>query len=67
VFVIMKRNLTGAVLSVLLAVLLLGSVGAFLLFVPALPLAAVVTVLVALGLMFTLGVQTGGRRMWIRR
>jgi hypothetical protein len=63
----MRQNFTAAALWTLLGLLLLGSVGAFLLLVPVLPLAAVITILVALVLMFTLGVQTGGRRIWIRR
>ena len=56
----MARYLTPA-LGVILGVLILGSVGAFLLYVPILPFAAVVIILLGLILMFILGVQTGGR------
>jgi hypothetical protein len=48
-------------LSILLALLFLGSVGAFLLYVPALTVFTVVTVLLGLGLMFALGLLTGSR------
>lgn len=54
------RCLTRIFLGILLGLLLLASVGAFLLYIPLLPLAAVVVILMALVLMFTLGVQTGG-------
>ena len=40
---------------------MLGSLGVFLVYVPILPLAVVVTILLGLILMFILGVQTGGR------
>jgi hypothetical protein len=63
----MTRDLTVVALGVLLGILLMASVGAFLLFVPALPWAAVITILVALALMFTLGLQTGSRTIWSRR
>jgi uncharacterized membrane protein YedE/YeeE len=52
-------------LGILLGVLVFGSLGTFLLYVPILPFAAVVTVMVGLILMFILGVQTGGRRIRI--
>jgi hypothetical protein len=64
---IVRRDVTLAALWLVVGLLLLGSVAAFLLLVPVLPLAAVVTVLVALALMFTLGVQTGSRGAWLRR
>jgi hypothetical protein len=48
-------------LSILLAVLFVGSVGAFLLYVPALTVITVVTLLLGLGLMFALGMLTGRR------
>jgi uncharacterized membrane protein YedE/YeeE len=54
-------------LGLLLGVLVFGSLGTFLLYVPILPFAAVVTVLIGLILMFILGVQTGGRRIRILR
>jgi hypothetical protein len=55
----MKRDLTLWATGVLAAVLFLGSVGAFLLYVPALALAVVMTTLVGLLLMFVLGFQSG--------
>jgi hypothetical protein len=48
-------------LGILLAVLFLGTVGAFLLYVPALTVFTVVTLLLGLGLMFALGILTGRR------
>ena len=51
-------------LSVVLAVLFLGIIGAFLLYVPALTVLTVITLLLGLGLMFALGIQTG--RHWRR-
>jgi hypothetical protein len=48
-------------LGVLLAILFVGVVGAFLLYVPALTVFSVVTVLLGLGLMFALGMLTGRR------
>jgi uncharacterized membrane protein YedE/YeeE len=54
-------------LGILLGVLILGSLGTFFLYVPILPFAAVVTVLLGLILMFILGVQTGGRRIRVLR
>jgi hypothetical protein len=53
--------------GVLLGVLILGSFGAFFLYVPILPVAAAATIMLALILMFILGVQTGGRRIRILR
>ena len=46
---------------------MLGSLGAFFLYVPILPLAVVVILLLSLVLMFILGVQTGRRRIRISR
>jgi hypothetical protein len=54
-------------LAIFLGVLMLGSLGAFFLYVPILPLAVVVTILLSLVLMFVLGVQTGRRRIRISR
>jgi hypothetical protein len=48
-------------LSILLAILFVGIVGAFLLYVPALTVITVVTLLFGLGLMFALGMLTGRR------
>jgi hypothetical protein len=55
------------VLEVLLGILILGSLGTFFLYVPILPVAAAVTIMLALILMFILGVQTGGRRIRVFR
>jgi hypothetical protein len=48
-------------LSVILAVLFIGTVGAFLLYVPALTIFSVTTMVTGLGLMFALGLLTGTR------
>jgi hypothetical protein len=56
----MKLNFAVA-LSFLLTILFIGAVGAFLLYVPALSVFAVATVLVGLGLMFAFGLATGSR------
>jgi hypothetical protein len=48
-------------LSILLAILFVGIVGAFLLYVPALTVITVVTLLLGLGLMFALGMLAGRR------
>lgn len=50
--------------AILLAVLFIGTVGAFLFFVPALSVLSVSTVVLGLGLMFALGLMTG--RRWRR-
>jgi hypothetical protein len=49
------------VLGILLAILFLGSIGAFFLYVPVLTVFSVVTLLLGLGLMFALGILTGRR------
>ena len=54
-------------LAIFLGVLMLGTLGAFLLYVPILPLVVVVILLLSLVLMFILGVQTGRRRIRISR
>jgi hypothetical protein len=54
-------------LGAFLGVLILGSLGTFFLYVPILPFAAVVTVVIGLTLMFLLGEQTGGRRIRVFR
>jgi hypothetical protein len=54
-------------LGILFGVLLLGSLGTFLLFVPVFPFVVVATILLSLILMFLLGVQAGGRRIRISR
>ncbi len=51
----------------LLALLLVGSISAFLLAVPAVSLISLVLVLVSMILMFALGLHAGGRRIRIRR
>jgi hypothetical protein len=48
-------------LGILLAILFVGIVGAFLLYVPVLTVLTVVTLLLGLGLMFALGILTGRR------
>jgi hypothetical protein len=48
-------------LSILLAALFIGTVGAFLLYVPALALVTTVTLILGLGLMYVLGLITGNR------
>jgi hypothetical protein len=53
-------------LAIFLGVLMLGSLGAFLLYVPILPMAVVAIFLLFLVLMFVLGVHTGRRRIRIR-
>jgi hypothetical protein len=63
----MKYRLAVLIPVILLALLLPVSLGAFLLFVPAIPLAGVVTVVMALILMFALGVQAGSKRIRIGR
>jgi hypothetical protein len=57
----MKLNFAVA-LSILLAILFIGTVGAFLVYVPALTVFTVASVLVGLGLMFALGLTAG--RQW---
>jgi hypothetical protein len=48
-------------LGILLAIVFVGMVGAFLLYVPALTVITVATLLIGLGLMFALGILTGRR------
>jgi hypothetical protein len=45
------------------ALILLGSIGAFLLYVPFLPIAVVVSILVGMALTFLLGIWAGGTRL----
>jgi hypothetical protein len=45
--------------------LLLGSIGAFLLYIPFLPIVVVVTIFLGMGLAFLLGVWAGGGRLQI--
>lgn len=47
------------------ALVLLGSIGAFLLYVPFMPLAGVVAILLGMALAFLLGVWAGGIRLRI--
>lgn len=49
------------VLSILLAVLFIGTIGAFLLYVPVLTVFTVVVMITGLGLMFALGLLIGAR------
>jgi hypothetical protein len=60
-------NIITIVFSALLAVFLAGSISAFLLAVPAVSLISLVLVLLAMILMFALGLYAGGRRIRIRR
>ncbi len=48
-------------ISVLLAAVFIGTVGAFLLYVPLLTVLSVATMMIGLGLMFALGLLTGAR------
>jgi hypothetical protein len=63
----MHAKLITTVLAVLLAVLLLGTVGSFLYVVSVFTLLSVSTVVLALMLMFGLGMMAGGRRIRITR
>jgi hypothetical protein len=63
----MASNLITMIFSILAAVLLVGSVAAMLLEVSAVTMANVAVVLLALLLMFTLGVFAGGRRIRVKR
>ena len=62
----MRLNLFALIAS-LLAVLMLGTVAAFLLFVPVMTVSAVSTVVLGSLLMFVLGLQAGRRRIRITR
>ena len=63
----MATNFITMIFSILAACLLVGSVAAFLLEVPAVTFVSLTVILLALLLMFTLGVYAGGRRIRIRR
>ncbi len=63
----MTTNLITIVFAALLALLVAGSISAFLLAVPAVSFLSVVLVLLAMILMFALGLHAGGRRIRIRR
>jgi len=63
----MTGNLITTVFAVLFGLLVLGTVGCFLLLVPALSLLSIATILTALILMFALGCHAGGRRIRISR
>ena len=62
----MKRDLT-LWAEIFAAVLFLASIGAFLLYVPVMAIAVIVTILLGLVVMFVLGFQAGGRRIRILR
>ena len=49
------------------AVLLLGSIGAFFLYIPFLPIAVVVVVFLGMAVTFLIGVWVGSTRVWRRR
>ena len=55
------------VFTTLLGVLLIGTIAAFLLYVPSLTLMSVAAIVMGLLLTFGLGVQVGGRRIRIHR
>jgi hypothetical protein len=59
----MTGNLITTILAVLFGLLVLGTVGTFLLLVPALSLISVASILLAMIFMFTLGCHAGGRRI----
>jgi len=63
----MATNFITVIFSILAACLLVGSVSAFLLEVPVVTFVSLTVILLALLLMFTLGVYAGGRRIRIRR
>ena len=63
----MTSNLITTVFSILGAVLLAGTVSAFLLDVSAVTVLSVALILLKMLLMFALGVYAGGRRIRIRR
>ena len=62
----MSRQVT-ILAAFFLGALLLGSIGSFLLFVPAISWISVTVVLLGMVLMFLLGVQTGARRIRITK
>ena len=55
------------IFAVLFGLLILGTVGSFLLFVPVLSILSVASILLALMFMFALGLHVGGRRIRISR
>lgn len=59
----MTTNLITMIFSVLLGLVVLGTVTMFLLVVPALSMFSVISILLALIFMFALGCQAGGRRI----
>lgn len=63
----MMSNLITMIFSVLFGLLVLGTLGTFLLLVPALSLISVASILLALIFMFGLGCHAGGRRIRVSR
>jgi len=63
----MTGNLITTIFAVLFGLLILGTVGSFLLFVPVLSILSVASILLALMFMFALGLHVGGRRIRISR
>ena len=61
----MTTNIVTMVFAILLGLLVLGTLGSFLLVVPALPMLSVTAILLALIFMFALGCYAGGRRIRI--
>ena len=62
----MSRHVT-ILVAFFLSAMLLGSIGAFLFYVPAIAWLSVMVVLIGMILMFLLGVQAGARRIRISR
>ena len=57
---LLSKSVTAMALFVLCAVLLAGSIGAFLLYIPLLPIAMVVVILLGMALAFLIGARVGG-------
>lgn len=60
---LLSKSVTVLCFLVLGAVLLTGSIGAFLLYVPFLPIAIVVVILLGLALAFLIGARVGGTQV----
>jgi hypothetical protein len=60
---LLSKSATVICLLVLGAVLLLGSIGAFLLYIPFLPVAIVVVILLGMALTFLIGARVGGTQI----
>ena len=60
---LLSKSATVICLMVLGAVLLVGSIGAFLLYIPFLPIAIVVVILLGMALTFLIGARVGGTQI----